>query len=133
MNKIKQVLLVDDNDTTNFYNEDVLEETGFFEEIKVFSNGQSVVDYFQSLKDGGLPLPELMFLDIKMPDYDGFEVLEELEQMLEDDMDDLKIFMLTTSSHKRDLEKFAKFVNAVEYVNKPLELDWLKGIIKHYF
>ena len=133
MKRIKQVLLVDDNETTNFYNEDVLEESDLFEEIKVLASGTEVLDFFKQLDNNGEDLPELMFLDVKMPDYDGFEVLEELEELFEERLDNVKICMLTTSNHKRDLEKFEKFINAVDYINKPLKLERVKEIVSTHF
>ena len=132
MNKIKQVILVDDNDTSNFYNQDVLEETEFFDEITVFSSGTDVIAYFKNLKSEKLELPKLVFLDIKMPDYDGFEVLEELEELEIDNFENVIICMLTTSTHKRDLEKFEKFDSAVEYLEKPLEIDKVNELVEKY-
>lgn len=133
MSKIKQVLLVDDNDDTNFYNEDLLEESEFFEEIVVLTNGKDTIAYFEKLNELGSDLPELMFLDVNMPDYEGFEVLEELEQLFEEKLDEMKICMLTTSNHKRDIEKFDKFINAVEFINKPLKIEALKMVIDKHF
>ncbi|MFK8037942.1 MAG: response regulator [Crocinitomicaceae bacterium] len=133
MKKIEKVVLVDDNETTNFYNEDVLEETDLFEEIIVLSSGNEALDYFSNINDTGQKLPEVMFLDINMPDYNGFEVLETLEEMFEERIDAMKVCMLTTSNHKRDLEKFDKFLNAVDYINKPLLAGRILEVIEKHF
>ena len=132
MKKLKEVLLIDDNDTTNFYNEDVLEEAGFFEEITVLSSGSAAIEYFKKIKSEKKELPTLVFLDIKMPDYDGFEVLEELEELELENFEKMTICMLTTSMHKRDVEKFDIFKNAVEYIEKPLVLEKVNEIVDKY-
>ena len=130
MKKINKVLMVDDNDTTNFYNQDVLEESGLFEEIIILTNGTDTINYF---KNNVGNLPQLVFLDINMPDYDGFEVLEELEELDITGLDKVIICMLSTSKHKRDLEKHERFDITYEYLVKPLELKKIETIISKYF
>ncbi|MFK8045882.1 MAG: response regulator [Crocinitomicaceae bacterium] len=132
-NKIAKALLVDDNETTNFYNEDVIEETDLFEEIVVLPSGTETIEYFENIKEKNLELPNLMFLDINMPDYDGFEVLEALEELFEEDLDAVKVCMLTTSNHKKDIEKYEKFVNAVDYIAKPLMPERIAEVIEKHF
>ena len=133
MKRFNKVVLVDDNETTNFYNEDVLTEVDLFDEvIVVMASGTEAIDYFSVLKNENLPLPDLMFLDIKMPDYEGFEVLEHLEEIWGEKLDKVIICMLTTSKHKRDLEKFEKFNSAVEFLEKPLMLEKVHEITNKY-
>lgn len=133
MKKIDTVILIDDNETTNFYNEDILLETELFNKIIVMSSGTEAIDYFSVLKNKSLPLPQLVFLDIKMPDYEGFEVLEHLEEIWKEELDKVIICVLTTSRHKRDLEKFEKFTSAVEFLEKPLLISMIHNLIKKYF
>ena len=127
-----KILVVDDNHTTNFYNKDVLEEMGIFDEIEILSSGQEAIDYFQAVGDGEKTLPDVCLLDIKMPDYDGFEVLDEIDEIEISGIERCLICMLTTSKHKRDLESFEKSRTASRYLNKPLEPEMLISLLKEY-
>jgi len=126
------ITLIDDNDTMNFYTADLIEELGIFKEILTFNTGQKSIDYFLQVKAGNKARPNLILVDVKIPDYDGFEILDEVEDMDIPDIDKSIFCMLTTSSHNRDLESFEKSNMALEYVQKPLTKEVLKGIIdKH--
>lgn len=143
MKKFKKILLVDDNEIVSFYNEDLISDTQLFEEIIVITNGTDAIEYFQSVIDKREDMPELTLLDIKMPDYDGFEVLEELEDMmvkLEEEgaseylekIKTMQVCMLTTSQHKRDLELFENSSLLAEYLEKPLTPEKLTEVINKH-
>ena len=128
MAKYNKIVLIDDNDTINFYNEDIVEETGLFNEIQIFDCGKDAIEYFKNTPSA--EYPTLVLLDIKMPDYDGFEVLDEIEDL--DGFEDLKISMLTTSQHKRDIEKHKRYTNIVDFIEKPLTEEKLLKLIKDH-
>lgn len=127
-----KLLLVDDNPTTTFYNKDILEDLKVFEQIDSCENGQEAIDYFEKVKSGDETMPDFVLLDVKMPDYDGFEVLDELEELNISNFDECKIFMLTTSEHNRDLEAFEKTRRSLEYIIKPLDPVNLMLLIKKH-
>lgn len=59
--------------------------------------------------------PELLFLDIQMPDKDGFELLEELEEVPE--------VIFTTAYDQYAMKAFDH--NALDYLQKPIKEDRL--------
>src|ERR1051326_286565 len=81
-NKINTVLLVDDNEATNFLNKILLEQCGFARHIEVATNGFDALDYVSGRKSGNKCLcPHLIFLDGYMPLLDGWEFLREIERI----------------------------------------------------
>jgi len=78
--KLSCVLLVDDDEPTNFLNRIILEEAGCAERIEVAQSGQAALSYLQKAGEHGpggvvYPNPSLIFLDINMPAMDGWEFL----------------------------------------------------------
>jgi len=57
--------------------------------------------------------PDLLFLDIQMPDIDGFSVLKELKQF--------PLIIFTTAFHQYAVEAFE--LNAVDYLLKPFDKE----------
>src|SRR5688572_10056858 len=94
------VLLVDDDDTTNYLNKRLLTDMKVAKEILVLKNGREALDYLSkacdSQLDGALKCPDLIFLDIKMPMMDGFEFLEEYQRKGLDAGNHVIILMLTS-------------------------------------
>ncbi len=79
-------------------------------------SGEEAVEKIQSLE------PDLVFLDIQMPDMDGFGVLSSLEE------DDIPMVVFTTAYDDYALRAFDEYT--VDYLLKPIEDDRLKMTIE---
>lgn len=71
--------------------------------------------------------PDLVLLDVNMPQLDGFEVLHFLHKR--PDTADVKVIMLTTAAQKTDI-KTGYDEGAVDYVVKPFEPGVLRDAVQ---
>lgn len=133
MKKLQSILLVDDDDTVNFFNEFLLKELQVSEDIVIRENGQEAIGYLTDIKDQPSEFPELIFLDINMPVMDGFEFLEAYREAHMQDKTNALIVMLTTSLHPKDVERANTYPFISEYVYKPLTKDKIQSIVTKYF
>jgi CheY-like chemotaxis protein len=127
--KIREILLIDDNEADNFLHQIVIEDLDCAEKVTALTNGKEAIDYIQKLLDEGKSWPEIVFLDINMPVMDGWEFLEEYGKLKGIDEHPKIIMMLTTSlnpDHKSMAESNG-FVSS--FLNKPLDEESLKKII----
>src|SRR5919197_709471 len=72
-NKKKRILIVDDETDVNYTFETVLEENGFV--VDSFENPVLALNNFKP------DLYDLVILDIKMPEMDGFKLYEEMRKI----------------------------------------------------
>lgn len=121
----REILLLDDNEIANYYNQDIVEDTLLFDRVLVYTNPYEALEQLTERVNGYSTLPGTMIIDIQMPEMTGFEFLEKLEPLLSKQDEIPKIFILTTSSHKRDYDQFLKSKIAKGYLNKPLTADTL--------
>jgi len=130
MKKLNSILLVDDDPTSCFLTQYIVEEMKLTDQVYTATSGREALDFIRS--KGTLPdfSLDLILLDINMPDMDGFEFLEAFENL----PNKLKssVVMLTTSSNMRDVDK-AKVYRVIDYVNKPITEDKLIDIINKHF
>lgn len=131
MKTLDTVLLVEDDEIVNYYNEFTLKEAGFAKEIVVTTNGREGLDYLDKALTGeeGYKMPDLILLDINMPVMDGFEFLEAYEDEDFHGRAKALVVMLTTSLHPQDQERAAAFESVSAYLYKPLLADKLKEIL----
>ncbi|QHT68302.1 response regulator [Rhodocytophaga rosea] len=124
MPKFGSILIVDDDYASNYLTEMILQDLQITEHIYLARNGKEALDLIKDYcqydqQPASKPCPQLIFLDINMPVMDGFEFLEEFEKIEHIKKNPIPIFLLTTSTNVRDIEK-AKRYQVSAYIEKPL-------------
>jgi CheY-like chemotaxis protein len=125
--KHKLVLLVDDDADNNFVNSWILKKD-FAEEVEAKQSAQEALEYLRERNNLRLNLPEVIFLDIRMPVMDGFGFLGEYDNLSEHIKNNCQIVMLSSSFDKSDYNKAMENPHVVKYINKPLTIEALVDI-----
>jgi len=135
MKSLHTILLIDDDDTTNYLNHKLLSRMQVAPDIRVVTNGEEALAYLQEAFAGteDYPLPELIFVDIKMGVMDGFEFLEAYQRFPQQEKDKIVMLMLTSSASFYDLEKLKQFPDVRRHYSKPLAEADVREIMQEYF
>lgn len=133
-NKLNCILLVDDDEPTNFLNKMVLEDINCAENIEVADSGQEALHYLEESTPNGHPsAPDLIFLDINMPAMNGWEFLERYSDLDKQHKANVVIVMLTTSLNPDDRAKANSIPDVSGFETKPLTQEKLQAILEKYF
>ncbi|MEO9870315.1 response regulator [Ekhidna sp.] len=135
--KLKLILLVDDNKDDNFFHKKAIEKADAAEEVAECVNGLDALDFLLNRGNyegigKSYPRPDLIFLDINMPKMNGWEFLEEYEKLSDDTKGGPVVVMLTTSVNPRDREKMKKFRITKDFLSKPLTESDVRKIVEEY-
>jgi CheY-like chemotaxis protein len=130
MKKLNSVLLIDDDPTSCFLTQYIIEEMNIAQHIYTVQSGREALDLLHTNQGEPEAVIELILLDINMPDMDGFEFLEAFEDLPY--YLNSSVVMLTTSSNHRDLDK-AKTFRVADYLNKPITEEKLSDIVNKLF
>lgn len=136
--KLNSVLLVDDDEATNFINRRIIEKAGITNHIEVAYNGKEAIDYLTcsgkyEKKGDQFPKPMLILMDINMPVMDGWEFLEVYSKLDNDKKSDKILVMLTTSFNPDDKTRAENILEISGFQSKPLDLVKVSNIMKTYF
>ncbi len=118
----KKILVVDDEEDILHFLELVLREKGY--EVVTAANGHDALTTAQIQK------PDLVLLDIMMPQMDGWEVLKLLR--VDDDTADIPVAMLSARTEAKDRVQGLQ-EGAIDYICKPFSLQELLGKIEAIF
>jgi CheY-like chemotaxis protein len=134
--RLNCILVIDDDEPTNFFTRIILEEYGGIRHIKIMQSAGEALDYLAlALQPGAdtdnFPYPDLVLLDINMPAMNGWEFLEECKK--QDKMSGAKIIMLTTSLFPKDMERARDIPEVTGFENKPLSAEKLDKILQKHF
>ena len=122
------VLLVDDDDATNYIHKHVINEANFAEQIIVAKNGEEALNFLKSKEAKGYIKPDIIFLDINMPVMNGWEFLEEYKELEDHLKSDMMVIMLSTSLNPADKLNSEASGNIERFINKPLTIEKLLEI-----
>ncbi len=105
-----KVLVVDDEPANIFFLKGLLKEEGYL--VTTASDGRECLDNLNVNK------PDVILLDIMMPDISGIEVLEKIQENIK--LKDIPVIMVTAKTESLDVEE-ALDKGAVEYIRKPID------------
>lgn len=131
--KLNKILLIDDDDTTNYVNKVLIVRAGCCKQTVSVTSGQSGLDYLSTKNSGGVyPQPDLIFLDINMPVMDGWEFIEKYSQLPAEQRGNVLVWVLSTSNNPEDRERALK-LGSNGFMAKPLTITKLMDVIKRHF
>lgn len=148
MKQLNCILLIDDDEPTNFLNKMTLEQSGCARHIRIASSGQAALDYLRGSRadlpgsdiggtgpaDPGICWrPDLIFLDINMPAMDGWEFLAEYRTLPPEKKADTVLIMLTTSLNPDDEKRTIAIPEVSGFEHKPLNQVRLEQLLNKYF
>ena len=118
------ILLVDDDYVNNFVTERLLKRINMGKNIRSVRNGEEALTYLSEEKN---PTPELIFLDLNMPEMDGIHFLKYFKKMVLDKK--IKVVLLSGyvgPKQRKNLEELGfPFV-----IEKPLTEEKLFKILE---
>ena len=121
--KKKRVLIIDDEIDFDYFVKANLEQNGDFEVITT-TNGKD------GIEAASLQKPDLILLDIMMPQMDGFEVLRKLRDV-NSEAREIPVIMLTANRETKNMFKARNF-RISDYLMKPFSMDKLSSLITRY-
>jgi len=112
-----KVLVVDDENKTREFIAKLIKSFGL--DLEVIAQGENVETAIEAIKE---VQPDLVMLDIQMPDGTGFDVLKRIENK------NFEVIFIT--AHQEFAIKAIKF-SALDYILKPVDPEELRTAIEH--
>ena len=121
------ILLVEDSDDDAFFFERTLQKSGLGCSLSHVTDGAQAVDFLRNAASSGEHrLPQTIFLDLKMPVLNGFEVLDWIRtQRFPPSM---QVIVLSGSEHEDDKARAAR-LGAADYLVKPVRVRDLHRLL----
>jgi CheY-like chemotaxis protein len=125
MRKIDLTYIIDDDKIFVFVLKKYLEKNENFNQVLDFKNGEEVI---KLLSDKNGQLPDIILLDINMPVIDGWQFLEQIEEL--PNKDKLNVFIMSSSIDANDIEKSKSFSTVKDFISKPINNEKLNSLIE---
>jgi len=127
---VNKTVLIDDSDIDLFIQRRFLEVYNFSNQLFLYKSADEALDWLKNI-NGDTP-PDVIFLDLNMPETDGFSFLKNFLELPEKVTTKSKIVVLTSSNNMKDREQAFTFNNVIQFITKPLkqaDIEELKKLI----
>ena len=123
-----EILLVEDNEGDVGLVEEVFEDAKIRNTLHVAEDGEEAMLFLNKEKPfNKAPTPDIILLDLNLPQKDGREVLEEIKT--DDKLKRIPVVVLTTSKAEEDIVR-SYDLHANSYITKPVDFDQFIRVIK---
>ena len=126
--RYQTVMVVDDNEIDRYIAEGVIIKNRFSEKVIVAESAADALSFIEAHADKPGELPQVIFLDINMPEMNGFDFLDRYEKLPGQVKKNCIIMMLTTSLDSSDKKAASENKYVSMFLNKPLNKEKLEMV-----
>jgi CheY-like chemotaxis protein len=125
---MKQFLLIDDDEIICIVHPAIIRQAFPDSQVIVIKSSTEALEYLKALVVSNEPVPDVIFLDINLPEMNGFELLDNLSEQDINYLKNAKTYMLSSSIDQRDMDRVEANKMVTGFVGKPLSMDFMKSI-----
>lgn len=136
MKKLDQIYLIDDSKAVNKLNEALLLKLDVCNELLTFDDSQKALENIYQSASTGI-FPNVIFLDIEMPNLSGFDFLDKLfDFQLNYNLKHnwLVVFLSNHLTFENFTEtKYYKNFASIDHLRKPMDEEDIQTILEEHF
>jgi two-component system chemotaxis response regulator CheY len=99
--------------------------------VQQYTNGRIAAEFIEEFSESVNVLPELIFLDINMPEMNGWQFLEALRTLSIKDYNPV-IYLSSSSLDDKDYIRAKSFTELKGFLNKPISFPELSHILESF-
>lgn len=122
-----KIYLIDDDKLAIYLTEQLLRAEGFSNTICTFQSARKALDKLL-LRARENQMPQVVFLDLNMPEMNGWQFLDALAPYEDELHGNCAIYILTSSLALSDLEKSKEYELVAGLIHKPLDSGEIRAI-----
>jgi DNA-binding NarL/FixJ family response regulator len=123
---MKHFLLIDDDDIICVVHPAIIRQVFPDATVEVIQSATDAMDYIQTMVERNAEVPVAVFIDINMPEINGFNLIEKLSPEAKEFLSQSALYMLSSSVDQRDLDRVEASPIIKGFVGKPLTAQFLK-------
>jgi CheY-like chemotaxis protein len=126
MNKL---VIIDDDPIDHFLMQHILQDNSYFDHTTYTMEPSLVLDFIEENSSDPDTLPDIIFLDLAMPQFDGWDFLDRFQSLIPALGKNIKVYILTSSVRPIDKERSKHYPFIKSFISKPLEQSTINEII----
>jgi CheY-like chemotaxis protein len=126
-----KLVLIDDNPIDHYIMRTMLYNNEACKQATYTYDGSMILEFMEENKTSPDLLPDVIFLDLTMPDFSGWEFLEKFEKLKGSLNKPVELYVMTSSVRESDKERSGRYECVSSFISKPLSRQILNNICQH--
>jgi CheY-like chemotaxis protein len=123
-----KLVVIDDNPTDHYIMQRLLHNNYNCEQATYTYDGRLVLDYLEENKEKDRLLPDVILLDLDMPELTGWEFLDKLENFNIGCKKNVQVHIMSSSIRSADVFHSKKYSCVNSFIVKPLSKDVINKV-----
>ena len=125
------IMFIDDTSEDLYINNRMIEKYGKYEKIIQFNMGTLALEYLKTNSENIQNIPDIILVDIHMPQMNGFEFLEEYAKLPDELKSKCRVYVVSSSFDSNDIAKAKADPYVTHFLEKPLTRQCIEEVINN--
>ena len=126
--KFKRIMVIDDNTIDLYITARLVAKCNFAEHVSQYNSAQKALEFLLENQNNFNVLPQIIFLDIFMPQMSGFEFMIEYDKLSSGLKKYCKVYTLSSSINEEDIKTANDDITVVAFQVKTITKQYLDSI-----
>ena len=126
---MRKLVFIDDDPIDHFLMKHILRGKNYFDTTTYTIYGSLVLDYIEEHKSEPEKLPDMIFVDLNMPLFSGWDFLKRMEQMRHEISKYIPVFVISSSLRPDDKATSSKYSFVQDFISKPVNSQEIERIV----
>lgn len=124
MKKNYFIFIIDDDPIFVLLFKKIILKSERFNKVQNFPDGQFAIEELLKMNSEGVVMPDIIFLDLNMPNIDGWQFLDAIEAYTFKEK--LNIYIVSSSIDNYEIEKAKQYKCVKNFISKPISIDFFQ-------
>ncbi len=125
-----KLVMIDDNPLEHMIMKRLCQRLNVFTGADYLFDARAALD--QLAQQPADSLPDIILLDLQMPEFDGWDFLEEFSRIYTSLPKDVKIYIFSSSINPVDITRSATYPFVCDFISKPMKQETLQQLYQQF-